>query len=431
MAGATKGKSRTKSEYNELGIEPRNLTTQQRLELFAKKKKELSTDWRVVKENETEELVPFNMLTLDHGLRLYGMARNGTVYQIHGDEGAGKSTLSYGINREYQKSTGEPVAIFDFERTTKSWYLRAMGIDESMAFVKRPDSIEDAVKIAVDLMNQGVRMFTFDSIPRMRSKVEQSEIKNGNAFKTQPGTHARAIQQFYDIMLPYIAGVDGTLLMINQTRSRIEMTQEAKSAAAGYATVTNLNYSLPGGRANRYAISGMLELATVKAWRPGKIEDPFILEEKPQRGEEYLANEVRVRTLKNKVSGTGYREGRIWIRPGLGTDENISIRQYGRELKMIANHGKKYFVGNSIEDAIKVYDSKQDAIDDLVTDPNEEVLQKLKTAIIAKLYADPSIGSIELDEDTSRYLAGETEFATDQENPNIMGAVAADSDDEL
>jgi RecA/RadA recombinase len=135
----------------------------------------------------------------------------------------------------YQKNTDGPVAIFDFERTTKSWYLSAMGINESMAFVKRPDSIEDAVKDAIDLMGQGVRMFTFDSIPRMRSKVEASEIKNGNAFKVQPGTHARSIQQFYDIMLPHIAGVDGTLWMVNQTRSRIEMSQEAKNAAAGYA----------------------------------------------------------------------------------------------------------------------------------------------------------------------------------------------------
>jgi RecA/RadA recombinase len=429
MAKATKAKIK-KGEYNELGIAPRDLTVQQRLDLFAKKKKELSNDWRVVKENETEELVPFNSLTLDHGLRLYGLARNGTVYQLHGDEGAGKSTLGYAINREYQKATGEAVAIFDFERTTKSWYLRAMGIDESRAFVKRPDSIEDAIKNTVDLIGQGVRLFTFDSIPRMRSKVEASEIKNGKAFGVQPGTHARAIQQFYDILLPYIAEADGALLMINQTRSRIEMSQEAKSAAAGYATVTNLNYSLPGGRANRYAISGMLELKTEKAYRPGKHEDPFILEAEAQRGEEYLANEVRVRSLKNKITGTGYREGRIWIRPGLGTDENISIRQWGRDLGMITNHGKRYFVGNSIDDAIKVYDSKDDAIEDLVDNPNEEVLGALKEAIIKRMYDDPSIGALQVDEDTQRYLAGEQEYAADQENhiPSSMMPVSVDEE---
>jgi hypothetical protein len=67
--------------------------------------------------------------------------------------------------------------------------------------------------------------------------VEASEIKNGRAFKVQPGTHAGAIQRFYDIMLPHIAAFDGTPLMVNQTRSRIEMSQDANSAAAGYETM--------------------------------------------------------------------------------------------------------------------------------------------------------------------------------------------------
>lgn len=422
---ATKQKV-AKGQVNVLGINPRDLSPDQRRELFLASKAEKSKDWRVVQENQEDELIPFNMLALDHGLRMYGLARSGTVYQLHGDEGAGKSTLSYAINREYQKATDEPVAVFDFERTTKSWYLREMGIDESMAFVTRPDSIEDAIKDAIDLMQQGVRLFTFDSIPRMRSMVELADIKSGQAFKVQPGTHARAIQQFYDIMLPHIAAVDGTLLMVNQTRSRIEMTNEAAMAAKGYETVTNLNYSLPGGRANRYAISGMVELKTRKAWRPGKHEDPFILEAEAQRGEEYLATEHRVRTLKNKVTGTGYREATLWIRPGRGTDELISIRSYARELKLIANHGARYFVGESIDKALKVYDNKAQAVADLVENPNEELLYQLKDIIVEKLRSDASIGSINIDENTSRYLAGEDDYDDDKSNPALPTNIAVD-----
>ncbi len=425
MAGA---KSKTKGQMNELGIDPRDLTPQQRRELFVKKKAELSKNWRVMKDNQVDELIPFNMLTLDHGLRLEGIARSGMVYQIHGDEGSSKSTLNYAINRNYQQATGEPVALFDFERTTTSRYLRAIGIDESMAFVKRPDSIEDALKDAIDLMGQGVRMFTFDSIPRMRSKVELADIKSGQAFKVQPGTHARAIQQFYDIILPYIAGVDGTLFMINQTRARIEMTNEAAAAAKGYETVTNLNYSLPGGRANRYAIGVMMETKNMKAWRPGKMEDEFILEAEAQRGEEYLANEVRIRTLKNKVSGTGYREGRIWTRPGVGIDENISIRQYARDLGLIKNSGKRWFVGESVDSAIIVYDDKKQAIQDLVIEQNEEVLQALKELIIRNVQEDASFGAVEVSEDEARYLAGEQDDYADNDNaiPKGMDVEAAD-----
>jgi hypothetical protein len=140
---------------------------------------------------------------------------------------------------------------------------------------------------------------------------------------------------------------------------------------------------------------------------------------------------VRVRTLKNKVSGTGYREGRIWIRPGLGTDENISIRQWGRDLKMIANHGKRYFVGNSVEDAIHVYDSKEQAIEDLVNNPNEEILGRLKEAIIERMYADNSIGALAVDEDAARYLAGESDYAADNDNNIPTSLIPEGADDEL
>jgi RecA/RadA recombinase len=235
-------------KLNVLGIDPRDLDVEQRRELFLKRKKELSKDWRVLKPNTDDELIPFNRLSFDHGLKLYGLARMGTVYHIHGDEGSGKSTSAADIAMQYQKATGEAVGYFDYERRLKSWYLRAMGFDEDMAFIDRPDSWEDGLQKAIDLMSQGVRFFVFDSIPRMRSKVALADIKSGKAFSVQPGTHARAIQQFYDLILPYIAGVDGTLIMVNQTRLRIEMSNEAAMAAKGYSTVTNLNYSLPGGR---------------------------------------------------------------------------------------------------------------------------------------------------------------------------------------
>ena len=71
-------KSRTpKGQDNELGIAARDLSVEQRRELFLKRKKELAKDWRVVRENQEEQLTPFNLIALDHGLRLGGLARGG------------------------------------------------------------------------------------------------------------------------------------------------------------------------------------------------------------------------------------------------------------------------------------------------------------------------------------------------------------------
>lgn len=399
--------AKKKEGVNDLGIDPRDLTVEQRRELFQAKKKELSKDWRVLQEGTEESLVPFDYLSLDYGLKLYGLAGMGTVYQFHGDEGSGKSTLAAAVVKNYMRRTGEPAGYFDFERRLKSWYLRAMGCDESMMYIDRPDSWEVSVQKAIDLMHQGVRLFVFDSIPRMRSKIAYEDIKSGKAFKVQPGTHARAIKEFYDIILPYIAGVDGTLIMVNQTRSRIEMTQEAQMAAQGYATVTNLNYTLPGGRANRYAISVMIENKLTRAYKPGKYEDPFVFEPTAQRGEEYLALEIRHRTLKNTISGTGYRQAYSYIRPGLGLDENVSIRKYARDFKLIFNKGSKYVVGESYDNPIKVYDSKDAAIKALTIEEDPEVLGPLRDLVIQKFEANDAVFKLEVSAETANYLSGE------------------------
>jgi RecA/RadA recombinase len=396
-----------------------------------KAKKAKAKDWRVMKTGEEEEVIPFNMLIFDHILKWSGLTRGGTVYQLHGDEGSAKSTTAYCINAEYQKFTQEPVAIFDFERTTHSWYLRNIGLDEDLAYIKKPDSVEDAVKDFIDFIDQGVRLFTFDSIPRMRSMVSQKDIKSGKAFDVQPGTHARIMQQFYDLVLPHIARVDGTLIMINQTRSRIEMSNDAKIAAKGYDTVTNLNYILPGGRANRYAISAMAELKNEKAYKPGATDDyvdEWVLEPKARSGEQYLAQRIRVRSLKNKVTGTGYRQGHMWLRPGLGLDENINTRYLAREFNLITNKGKRWAVGRSFDDAIKVFDNKADAIQALVIDEDEDLLRELKGVIIQKIQEDSGMFSIEVDEDSQRYLAGEENHSFDEEEVNTNLIPVEDDD---
>jgi hypothetical protein len=363
-----------------VGVGPRDLTVDQRRELFSKAKKEHSPD-------TDDELIPFNTITLDHVLRLYGLARNGTVYQIHGDDGGQQSVLAYAVLREYQRTTGGPVGIFTFGRTIEPGCLRGMGLEESLTIVKSPTSIEDSVKIAVDQVKRGIRLFMFASIPFMRSNARWY-------------TDARDIEQFYSVITPYIAKYDCALLMINHSRST---TSDCGSAPE--VLTNNVNWSPPGGHVNRDAASAVIEVRTVNVWFPGEHEDPFVLEVEAHTAEEYIAEEVRLRTLKNKVSYTGNREGTIWIRPASGVDENISIRQLARQLGLIANDGKRWFVGECAENAIKVYDDMRSALEDLVNKPNKEVLGSLKALIIQKLAADASIGRLEAPEAASKHLA--------------------------
>jgi RecA/RadA recombinase len=408
---------------------PRNWTLEQRREAFIKARKEEGKSYQVKTKEDREELVPYGFLTFDYVLGLGGIARNGRVSQVHGDEGAGKSTLTYELAKNYQMYTGEPLGIFDFERTGTTTYLERIGVDLDMCKFMQPDDVWDSVKETLKLIEDGVRFFIYDSIPRMKSMVDRKDIMSGKAFKANYGKHAQTMTKFFDLLLPYINKVDGHIMMINQTRDRIEDTREAQYAQK-YPSFTNKPYTLPGGRICRFTPSVMVELKLEKAYAPIKEGskgsdklDPFVIEPATPETEGLMAiNRVRARTLKNKVTGGGFREGYIWIRPGIGIDENMSVREYAREYGFIGSTGggknTKWFVGKSADEAIITYDSKDAAIEDLVVKNNPEVLGKLKVLVAETIRSDNS-GRF-----TSRVTAEEVKYMEGDDDAEAASTTA-------
>jgi RecA/RadA recombinase len=283
--------------------------------------------------------------------------------------------------KAFQKSEDEPAVIFDFEGTCTGNYLRGVGVDTARTAlaVRRPESMDDAIKQTIVFMKAGVKLFIYDSIPRMKSMVDEKDIMSGQAMKASVGEHARGMQKFFDILMPYAMKYDCLFLMVNQIRARIEMTNEALQAQK-YPSITNLNYTMPGGNSVRFIPSVSIEVNVQKAFRAGGFaDDPFILEPGDNKGD-YVATKVKVRIIKNKATTGGYREHHLWLRPGLGIDDWISVRELARHYGLIANKGKKYIVGNE-DKPIATYDSKDEAIRNLVTEPDYEVLARLKTLV--------------------------------------------------
>ena len=393
-------------------VDTRSWTVQQRREAFLKLKASQKDDWRIVKENVDETYIPYGYITLDQVLGWKGVAHGGRVFGVHGNEHSGKSTLCINISRNYQQLTGEPVAVLDFERTLTSQYVRTLGIDESMLFLKRPDSIDQCAKDVLELMNNGVRLFTFDSIPRMKPKVSEKDIMSGDAFKMTVGKHAKAMQDFFDVLLPHAAEHDCWFMMVNQQRDRIEDGNDAKWAMK-YPSFTNLPYTLPGGKSVRYVTAAMLELKTVKAFKAGGFaDDPFVIEPGKNEGP-LVITQVRARSLKNKITGGGFREGTFWLRPNFGMDENVSVRQMARRYKLIDYSGRTYFVGKNPDEAIVKYNSKEEAIQDLVIKQNPEVLGRLR-ALLVRTIDDTDFG-IDVDASVASYMKGEETFGDDDE----------------
>jgi len=408
----------------------RVMTLKQRQAAFSKIRGNSEKDYRVIDPEKIEEVIPYGLLTLDEVCLLGGIKRRGRVIDIHGDEHSGKSTLTYTIVRNYQRQTGEPAVIFDFERTGDWSYLHKIGVDDTLCELYQPDSIQDAERRTLEFMKGGTRLFVFDSIIRMREEVDEKAIMSGDAHKTTPGEHARAMERFFINMLTPAARHDCVFLMVNQTRARIEASQEAMYAQK-YPSFTNLPYVLPGGKTCRFTPSVMIETKVHKALRAGSGDDEFLID--PAAGikdkEDFVATRVKVRILKNKVTGGGYREGGMYMRPGSGFDDNISIREYAREYGLIANKGAKWFVGTDADNAIATYPNKDAAVEDLVVKQNPEVLQKLRALLIETIRKDDSgRHTFEVTDQDQRYLAGVDDTESVDGVPKAKGFEVVDVD---
>jgi RecA/RadA recombinase len=424
-------------------VNPRDMSAKERREAFLamKKANAKSDDWRVVRSDVEEERIPFGLISLDHALQLGGLPRRGRVLQFHGQEHGGKSTLCCKIIANYQAATGEPAVIFDHEGTLSWKYLQAIGVDPDLAELYTPDAIPSACVKTLEHMEAGVRLFMFDSIPAMKNKVDAKDIKSGKAFKADMAVHARGMSKFFDVMIPYAKQFDCTFLMVNQVRDRFDPGAEN---AQKYPSFTNLPYTLPGGRAARYLMSAMIEVNVKRAYKEGKgftpkdassVDDFVLGPALPEAKQgDFKFTEIAVRILKNKMSGGGYRGGTIWMRPGLGIDDNISVRQLAREYDLISMSGKKWVVGEAAT-PIASYNNKAEAIEDLVVNGNPEVMAKLKKLTADYIDRDKSDRFMAegVDENTAQYLDGQKDFygGETDEDEIVVKNVNVDTDDEL
>src|ERR1700675_2266495 len=165
----------------------RNLTADQRRELFLAARKKEKPDYQILTKDHVDELVPYGLITFDSVLGLSGIKRHGFVSQVHGDEGVGKSTLTFQIAKNYQEYTGEPLGVFDFEGTGTPAYLQKIGCDMDMVRFVQPDSREGGVIQTLDLIREGCRFFIYDSIPWINAEIEEKDIRKKKAFRASYG----------------------------------------------------------------------------------------------------------------------------------------------------------------------------------------------------------------------------------------------------
>ena len=154
--------------------------------------------------------------SLDLALGAGGVPK-GRIVEIFGNESSGKTTLSLHIAANAQKEGGI-VAFIDAEHALDINYAKRIGVDVNNLLLAQPNSGEEALQIAEQLVRSGaVDVVIVDSVAAL---VPQSEL-DGEIGDSHMGAQARLMSQAMRKLTGLLANTNTLCIFTNQIRMKI------------------------------------------------------------------------------------------------------------------------------------------------------------------------------------------------------------------
>ncbi len=214
--------------------------------------------------------IPTGALTLDLALGIGGVPR-GRVIEIYGPESSGKTTLVSHIIANAQK-TGGLAAFIDTEHALDPGYARKIGVNVDDLLVSQPDSGEEALNIAEQLVkSNSLDVVVVDSVAALAPRAELE----GAMGDSHVGLQARLMSQALRKLTAAINRSRTCCIFTNQIREKI-------GVMFGNPETT------PGGRALKFYASVRLDIRRIANL-------------KNSAGTVY-GNRTKVKVVKNKVA---------------------------------------------------------------------------------------------------------------------------------
>ena len=161
-------------------------------------------------------VIPSGSIGLDLALGVGGYPR-GRVVEIFGPESSGKTTLALHAIAEVQKAGGV-AAFIDAEHALDVTYARKLGVNLDDLLVSQPDTGEQALEIAEQLVRSGaVDLVVIDSVAAL---VPKAEIE-GEMGDAHMGVQARLMSQALRKLTAVVSRNASTVIFINQIRMKI------------------------------------------------------------------------------------------------------------------------------------------------------------------------------------------------------------------
>ncbi len=292
------------------------------------------------KQVEQVPVISSGSIGLDAALGIGGYPR-GRVIEIYGPESSGKTTLAIHAIAEAQKQGGI-AAIIDAEHAFDRTYAEQLGVDVNHLLISQPDSGEDALEIADQLIrSSAVDIVVIDSVAALTPKAEIE----GDMGENKVGLQARLMSQALRKLTGTISKTQTTCIFINQLREKI-------GVMFGNPETTT------GGNALKFYSSIRLDIRKVTTNKDG---------------DEAVSNHVRVKVVKNKMAPP-FRKAEFDLVFGEGISKVGEIIDLGVEMGIIKKSGSWFSYGDT------KLGQGRDGVTKLFAD-NEELSAEVETKV--------------------------------------------------
>ncbi|MBZ0305861.1 MAG: recombinase RecA [Anaerolineae bacterium] len=284
------------------------------------------------------DTVSTGSLAVDMALGVGGIPR-GRITEIYGPESSGKTTLCLTTIAESQKQGGI-CAFVDMERALDPVYCEKLGVDVDSLYISQPDTGEQALEIAEELIRSGaIDVLVLDSVAAL---VPRAEIE-GEMGDSHVGLQARLMSQALRKISGAVKQTNTAFMLTNQLREKVGIM-------FGNPETTS------GGRALRFYASVRIDIRRIQAIK---------------KGDEVIGNRTRVKITKNKVAPP-FRQAEFDLMYGEGFSKAGDVLDLGTELGLIEKRGAFFryndgLIGQGRENAKAYLDENPDLLYELET----------------------------------------------------------------